>query len=136
MRWVGVGRRGHNVGITNLSVRKSYAGSFDYQAYVSLVNHTAESQTFAFTLELDGKPLAEKSVTMEPSVRRSVVLPFSHTGGGAVAARLQISDDLAADNVGVGGAAAAPEDRGHSWSAPATCSWRRCSRPIPRWRSR
>jgi uncharacterized membrane protein len=99
VRWVGVGRRSNNVGITNLSVRKSYAGSFDYQAYVSLVNYTAEPQTFNFTLELDGKTLAERSVTMEPSVRRSVVLPFSHNGGGAVAARLQINDDLAADNV-------------------------------------
>jgi hypothetical protein len=35
---------------------------------------------------------------MEPSVRRSVVLPFSHNGGGAVTARLHLSDDLAADN--------------------------------------
>jgi len=94
-----VARRSNNVGITNLSVRKSYAGSFDYQAYVSLVNYTPEPRTFNFTLELDGKTLAERSVTMEPSVRRSVVLPFSHNGGGAVAARLQIDDDLAADNV-------------------------------------
>jgi uncharacterized membrane protein len=99
VRWVGVGRRSHNVGITNLSVRKSYAGSFEYQAFVSLVNYTPESQTFSFSLELDGRALAEKSVTLEPSVRRSVVLPFSHGGGGAVTARLHINDDLAADNV-------------------------------------
>jgi uncharacterized membrane protein len=99
IRWVGLGRRSHNVGITNLSVRKSYTGSFDYQAFVSLVNHTPEAQTFSYSLELDGKTLAERSVTMEPSVRRSVVLPFSHGGGGAVAARLRIDDDLASDNV-------------------------------------
>jgi uncharacterized membrane protein len=99
VRWIGIGRRSHNVGITNLSVRKSYAGSFDYQAYVSLVNYTPQPQTFNFTLELDGRSLAERSVTLEPSVRRSVVLPFSHSGGGAVSARLQINDDLAADNV-------------------------------------
>ncbi len=99
VRWVGVGRRSNNVGITNLSVRKSYAGSFDYQAFVSLVNYTSEAQTFEFSLEVDGRSLAEKSVTLEPSVRRSVVLPFTHNGGGAVAARLHINDDLAADNV-------------------------------------
>jgi Ca-activated chloride channel family protein len=99
VRWIGLGRRSHNVGITNLSVRRSYAGSFDYQAFVSLVNYTPESQAFTFSLELDGKVLAERTVTMEPSVRRSVVLPFSHGAGGAVAARLQINDDLAADNV-------------------------------------
>ena len=96
---MGVGRRSNNVGITNLAVRKSYAGSFDYQAFVSLVNYTSEAQTFDFSLEVDGRSLAEKSVTLEPSVRRSVVLPFTHNGGGAVAARLHINDDLASDNV-------------------------------------
>ena len=99
IRWVGVGRRSQNVGITNLSIRKNYFGSFDYQAFVSLVNYTAEPQTFTFTLELDRQPIAEKQVTLEPSVRRSVVLPFSHGGGGTVMARLQIDDDLAVDDV-------------------------------------
>jgi uncharacterized membrane protein len=99
VRWVGVGRRSQNVGITSLSIRKNYFGSFDYQAFLSLANYTPEAQTFAFTLELDGKPIAEKSVTLEPSVRRAVALPFSHGGGGTVTARLKIDDDLAADNV-------------------------------------
>jgi uncharacterized membrane protein len=99
VRWTPIGRRGHNVGVTNLAVRKSYSGSFEYQAFVSLVNYTAEPQTFQFSLEVDGRPLAEKSVTLEPSVRRSVVVPFTHNGGGAVAARLHLNDDLAADNV-------------------------------------
>jgi uncharacterized membrane protein len=98
VRWVGVGRRSHNVGITNLSIRKSY-GSLDHQAYVSVVNYTPAAQTFTFELEVDGKTLAEKEVTLEPSVRRSVVLPFSHGGGSTVTARLKIDDDLAADNV-------------------------------------
>jgi uncharacterized membrane protein len=99
VRWVGLGQRAQNVGITNVSIRKNYYGSFDYQAFVSLVNYTPESRTFAFTLEIDGQAIAEKSLTLEPSVRRSVVLPFSHQGGGTVAARLAIDDDLAADNV-------------------------------------
>jgi Ca-activated chloride channel family protein len=99
VRWNGVGRRGYNVGITNLSVRKNYYGSFDYQAFLSLVNYTPETQTFTFSLELDKSPLAEKSVTLEPSVRRSVVVPFSHTGGGTLTARLRVDDDLDADNV-------------------------------------
>ena len=98
IRWIGVGQGGRNVGITNLAVRKNYYGAFDYQAFVSLVNYTPETQDFTFSLDLDDKPIAEKSVTLEPNVRRSVVLPFSHTGGGTVAARLRINDDLAADN--------------------------------------
>jgi Ca-activated chloride channel family protein len=99
IRWVGVGRGGRNVAITNLAVRKNYYGAFDYQAFVSLVNYTPETQEFTFSLDIDDKPIAEKSVTLEPSVRRSVLLPFSHTGGGTVAARLRINDDLPVDNV-------------------------------------
>jgi uncharacterized membrane protein len=99
LRWHGVGQGGRNVAITNLSVRKTYYGSFEYQAFVSLVNYTPETETFTFSLDVDDKPIAEKSVTLEPSVRRSVVMPFSHGGGGTVTARLQIRDDLATDNV-------------------------------------
>ena len=99
LRWVGVGQGGRNVAITNLAVRKTYYGSFEYQAFVSLVNYTSETETFTFSLEVDDKTIAEKSVTLEPSVRRSVVLPFSHGGGGTITARLQIRDDLATDNV-------------------------------------
>src|SRR5881409_1029378 len=98
VRWVGVGRRSQNVAITGLSVRKNYYGAFDYQAFVSLVNYSIEPQTFSFRLELEGKSIAEKEVTLEPNVRRSVVLPFSHSGGGTVTARLRIDDDLAVDN--------------------------------------
>lgn len=99
VRWVGVGRRSHNVAITNLSVRRTYTGGFEYQAFLSLVNYTSEAQTFDYVLEVDGRVLAERSVVMEPSVRRSIVIPFSHTGGGTVSARLRVQDDLAADNV-------------------------------------
>src|SRR3989449_6143058 len=99
VRWVGIGRRSQNVAITNLSIRKTYYGAFDYQAFVSLVNYSGESQAFSFTLSLDDKQIAEKEVTLEPSVRRSVMLPFSHTGGGTVTARLRVDDDLAVDNV-------------------------------------
>src|SRR6185369_12574915 len=71
----------------------------DYQAFASLVNYTGESQTFDFALAVEGQTIAEKSVTLEPNVRRSLVLPFSHTGGGNVVARVKVDDDLAADNV-------------------------------------
>src|SRR5256886_3109525 len=99
VRWIGVGEQGKNVAITSLSIRKNYYGAFDYQAFVSLVNYSVEPQTFSFRLELDGKSIAEKEVMLEPSVRRSVVLPFSHNGGGTVTARLRIDDDLAVDNI-------------------------------------
>jgi uncharacterized membrane protein len=98
IRWVPVGQGARNVGVTNLAVRKAYYGSFDYQAFASVVNYTPETQTFVFSLDVDGTSIAEKSLTLEPNVRRSVVLPFSHTGGGTVRASLDVRDDLASDN--------------------------------------
>src|SRR5437867_5986700 len=99
VRWIGVGRGGQNVAITSLAVRKNYYGSFDYQAFASLVNYSREPQTFDFKLEVDGQTIAEKSISLEPSVRRALVLPFSHTGGGNVVARVKVDDDLDTDNV-------------------------------------
>jgi uncharacterized membrane protein/secreted protein with Ig-like and vWFA domain len=98
LRWVPVGQGGRNVAITNLAVRKAYYGTFDYQAFASLVNYTPETQTFNFALDVDGTAIAEKSITLEPNVRRSVVLPFSHNGGGTVKATIDVRDDLATDN--------------------------------------
>ena len=99
VRWIGVGRQSNNVAITSLSIRKNYYGAFDYQAFVSLVNYSSQAQTFTFRLELDGKSIAEKEVSLEPNVRRSVVLPFSHGGSGTVTARIRVDDDLEVDNV-------------------------------------
>src|SRR5256712_13056631 len=55
-------------------------------------------QTFTFTLAVDGNAIADKTVTLEPNVRRSLLLPFSHTGGGVVKASIDVRDDLATDN--------------------------------------
>jgi len=99
IHWVGVGRRGYNVGIVSLAIRKTYYGGSGYQAFVSVVNHSPVAQTFDFALSLDDQTIAEKSLTLEPNVRRSIVLPFTHQGGGTVTAKIGVSDDLATDNV-------------------------------------
>jgi Ca-activated chloride channel homolog len=98
IRWIGVGERGNNLGITSLAARKNYFGAFDYQAFLSVVNFSPSERTFSFTLDLDGTSIADKELTLGPNVRRSVVLPFSSQGGGLVTARLNVADDLETDN--------------------------------------
>jgi len=98
VRWVGAGRRANNVGITNLAVRRNYAGTYKSQAFLSVANFSTEPRTFSLTLTLNGEPLAEKTLTLEPQVRRAVVVPFSDQDGGVVRARLDVADDLEADN--------------------------------------
>ena len=99
VRWVGVGQRGRNVAITNLAVRRNYIGAFDSQAFVSFVNFSDQAESFSFSLTIDGEVVAEKTLTLDPQVRRAVVLPFSHSGGGVLRARLNVTDDLAADDI-------------------------------------
>jgi Ca-activated chloride channel homolog len=99
VRWHGVGRRSDNVGITSFAIRKEYFSSFEYQAFLSLVNFSKTEKAFSLTLDLDGKTLAAKSLTLGPDVRRAMMVPFSNQGGGVVTARLDVADDLVADDV-------------------------------------
>ncbi len=99
IRWVGVGKRGYNVSITNLLVRKTYEGAANYEAFVSLVNNSSEARTFPFVLKVDDKPLARREVALEPNIRRSMVLPFRHLGAARIIAEIEVDDDLAVDNV-------------------------------------
>src|SRR6266568_7149348 len=73
VRWVGVGQGGRNVAITNLAVRRNYIGAFDSQAFVSFVNFSNQPESFSFSLTLDSEVIAEKSLTLDPQVRRAVV---------------------------------------------------------------
>ena len=99
VRWTGVGRRSHNVGITSLAVRRNYFGAYNSQAFFSVGNFSAEPRTFSLRLTLDDETLTERTLTLDPQVRRAIVVPFSEQRGGVLRLRLDVSDDLDADNV-------------------------------------
>jgi Ca-activated chloride channel family protein len=98
LRWHGVGRGSDNVGISGFAVRRNSFATAEHQAFLSLVNFSHSEKSFSFKIDLDGRVLATRSVSLAPEVRRSIVLPFSHEGGGLLTARLSVADDLAADN--------------------------------------
>ena len=101
VRWVAVGGGARNVAITGFAVRKSYYGAYDYQAFVSLTNFADEPVRFPLTLTLDDRPLSDQSVALGPGVKRNVIVPFSHQGGGRLRVEAQAADDLAVDNTAV-----------------------------------
>ncbi len=74
VRWVGVGGHGQNVAITNLAIRKTYAGAFEHQAYVSLVNYTDGPQA-------PGNLFLEKVLKTDPQVSLEVKTPEQYQGG-------------------------------------------------------
>jgi uncharacterized membrane protein len=98
VRWVGTGVRSHNVGITSLAVRRSYFGSYNSQAFFSVGNFSSERQNLALKLTLDDEVLTERTLTLDPQVRRAITVPFSEQRGGVLKLKLDVSDDLAADN--------------------------------------
>jgi Mg-chelatase subunit ChlD len=98
LRWHRFAQRSRNIGITAFETRKTYFGAFDYQAFLSVANYSAETQTFDLRLTLDGQPLKVERVSLSPEVKRSFVIPFTHDRGGVLRAEIQAEDDLAADN--------------------------------------
>ncbi|HTG12041.1 MAG TPA: BatA and WFA domain-containing protein, partial [Candidatus Eisenbacteria bacterium] len=99
VRWTGVGLRSHNVGITNLAVRRSYFGSYNSQAFFSVGNFSGERQSLSLKLTLDDEVLTERTLTLDPQVRRAITVPFSEQRGGVLKLKLDVSDDLDADNI-------------------------------------
>jgi len=98
VRWTGVGLRSHNVGITNLAVRRSYFGSYNSQAFFSVGNFSGERQNLSLKLTLDDEVLTERTLTLDPQVRRAITVPFSEQRGGVLKLKLDVTDDLDADN--------------------------------------
>ena len=99
VRWTGVGRRSHNVGITSLAVRRNYFGNYNSQAFFSVGNFSSEAQSLSLRLTLDDETLTERTLTLDPQVRRAIVVPFSEQRGGVLKLKLDVTDDLDADNV-------------------------------------
>ena len=81
VRWVGVGQRGQQrrhhqpVGAPQLFRRVRLPG---VRVVRQLLCRSRRPSRFSLTL--DGETLAEKSLTLEPTVRRAIVLPFTHVG--------------------------------------------------------
>ncbi len=99
VRWVSVGGGSRNVGITQFAVRKSYYGIYDYQLFLSVTNFSDERFTFPLTVTVDSKTVSEQGITLDPQVKRNVIVPFTLQGGGTVRVEARVDDDLDADNV-------------------------------------
>jgi Ca-activated chloride channel homolog len=99
VRWVSVGAGARNVGITQFAVRKSYYAAFDYQAFLSVTNFSDERLSFPLVLTVDDRRISEQTITLDPNVKRNVVVPFTLQGAGVVRASVEARDDLDADNV-------------------------------------
>jgi uncharacterized membrane protein len=99
VRWVTVGGGGRNVGITQFALRKSHYGVYDYEAFVSLTNFSDEPMTFPLVVTIDGRVVSEQKIQLHPQVKRNVIVPFTHQGGGRVRVEARVQTDFETDKV-------------------------------------
>ncbi|MGH7406755.1 MAG: vWA domain-containing protein, partial [Candidatus Methylomirabilales bacterium] len=93
-----VGGPASNVAITGLRVRKNYYSGAQHELFVALANTGRESVTFPLVVTLEGARLSRQQVTLPPQTRRSLIVPFSHRGGGTLEVTAEVGDALAVDN--------------------------------------
>jgi hypothetical protein len=102
IHWHRFGQGGRNVGITAFEIRKTYFGTYEYQAFLSVANYSREPASFDLVLSLEDRALKTERVSLGPDVKRSFVFPFTHNGGGIVRADVLLEDDLGTDNHALG----------------------------------
>jgi Ca-activated chloride channel family protein len=90
---------GSNVGITAMEVRPRIDQPSAHELFVALANTSEREQTFTLTIAQEGMKLSAERVRLGPKVKRSFVIPVEGRGGSRLEARVDLRDDLAADNV-------------------------------------
>lgn len=96
--FIKIGSRCDNVAITGLDSRKTLAG--DQQVFASLHNYSIQAKKFNLELYLQDQLLDVREEQLAAGETRQEILGNVENVGGRVTAKLDIKDDLAADNTG------------------------------------
>ena len=93
-----VGRRADNVGIVALDVRKSFSNDYDYQCFAAIRNFSRTRKKCNLELYRNDNLIDVREIDLRPQGRRRSCSNGSAAGAGLLRARLDLNDDLAADN--------------------------------------
>lgn len=94
--FVRVGRQCDNVAITGMDSRKTLSG--DQQVFVSLRNFSTRKRDFNVEVYLQDQLFDVREESLAPGESKQEILGNVANAGGRVTAKLDISDDLIADN--------------------------------------
>ena len=94
--FVRVGKSCDNVAITGMDSRKTLAG--DQQVFVSLRNFSTRKRDFSVEVYIGDHLFDVREESLAPGEAKQEILANVADAGGRVTAKLDISDDLAADN--------------------------------------
>ncbi len=98
LQFVPVGHRADNVGIVALDVRKSFSNDYDYQCFAAIHNFSDHRKRCNLELYRDDNLIDARELDLPPGGEKQEL--FERFGGaaGLLRARLDINDDLTADN--------------------------------------
>lgn len=103
-----VGEAARNVAITRFDFRQEQAGTERFQVLMTVRNYADAPAAVPASASLDGQPLFERKLELAPGSEQTLVLGFPGRALGAAHARIDIDDDLAADNRAYAAANALP----------------------------
>lgn len=98
LRFVKIGKRGDNVGVTALDVRKSLAGEFDYQVFTQVQNFSAAEKQFTLELYRNESLIDAREVTLAAGKTHGEAFGIQGSVAGPLTVKIDLADDLAADN--------------------------------------
>jgi hypothetical protein len=93
-----VGAPARNVAITRFDVRQELSVEDRFQVLLTVHNYTGQTVVVPASVTLDDQPLFERSIELKAHEQQSVVQRFSGRAAGRAVARIEVDDDLAADN--------------------------------------
>lgn len=98
VRFVRVGRRADNVGITAMNSRQ-IPGSNQREVFASIANFGDRGRTLGVELRIDGKLVDARTIDLGANDRRAMVFGSLPGQGSLAELKLDIEDDLLADNI-------------------------------------
>jgi hypothetical protein len=93
-----VGRPARNVAITRFDFRQELATEERFQVLMTVRNYTDAPVAVPASVNLDGRVLFRRSLELAARDERTLVLPFAGRALGQAVGRIDVDDDLAADN--------------------------------------
>ena len=93
-----VGGPARNVAITRFDVRQEPAADERFQVLLTVHNYSDAAMTVPASVKLDERTLLERSLELRPRDQQTVVLRVEGRASGRAVARIEVDDDLLADN--------------------------------------
>jgi hypothetical protein len=93
-----VGDRAKNVAVTRFDLRQEPGSDDRFQALMTLRNYTDAPVVVPASVTLEGRVLFSDAVELKAQAEETLILPFRGRAIGRATARIDVDDDLAADN--------------------------------------